>query len=259
MKPQPLNPTDQHMQVQELLLRHAAGSLTPEQYTLVRRHLEVCTECREDAALGLQLAAADPAMPPGLDPERALARLMPRLDAMPEAPREAPQGATQAASRETGAAAEQDAFRTRPAAGAAHPQRAPRPSRTAALLQGLRDALAGGGWRNWALAAQCVVIAGLAVLWQSAPQPEYRVLGSGAAATPDVVVVFKPDTSIGQVRQLLQATGARIVGGPTVTGAYLLDVDTAQASTLLAALRADPAVQLAEPLNGAAPAAGARP
>lgn len=254
-----MKPTDQHMQAQELLPWHATGDLTPEQQAALQRHLDVCTECRDDAALGLQLAAADPAMPPGLDPERALARLMPLLDTvrqetvapMPQAPEVVAAAAAGAHPAPAGG--------TRPSAGAFGPHAAPRPSRAAALLQGLRDALSGGGWRNWALAAQCAIIAGLVVLWQPAATPDYRALGSGAAAAPDVVVVFKPDTSVGQVRQLLQASGARIVGGPTVTGAYLLDVDTAQTPALLSSLRADPAVQLAEPLNGAAQGEGARP
>jgi hypothetical protein len=44
---------------------------------------------------------------------------------------------------------------------------------------------------------------------------------------------------------LLQAQGARVVAGPTETGAWLLRVDARG----LAALRAAPIVQLAEPLQ----------
>jgi anti-sigma factor RsiW len=122
-------------------------------------------------------------------------------------------------------------------------------------LSRLRAALADGGWRNWALAAQFAVIAGLAFAWmQPPPDSDYRALGSGEAAAPELIVVFKPDARLSDVQHLLRTTGGRIVDGPTVTGAYLLDVDEQQAGSLLAALRADPSVQLAEPLNP-----GARP
>lgn len=127
----------------------------------------------------------------------------------------------------------------------------------------LLDAFGGGGWRHWALAAQGVVIAVLGVLlWpvvggQSADDratPVYRALGSGAVAAPDVVVMFQPEARLADVQRVLQASGARIVDGPTVTGAYLVDVDAARMPQLLAVLRADPAVRLAEPLGaGAAP------
>lgn len=127
-------------------------------------------------------------------------------------------------------------------------------------LRRLLDSFDGGGWRNWALAAQCVVIAGLGVLlWpavggEDAAAPAYRALGNGAVAAPDVVVMFQPDARLEHVQRVLQASGARIVDGPTVTGAYLVDVDAARMPQLLAALRADPAVRLAEPLGaGAAP------
>lgn len=125
----------------------------------------------------------------------------------------------------------------------------------------LLDAFGGGGWRNWALAAQGVVIAGLGVLlWpvvggQSADEratPVYRALGSGAVAAPDVVVMFQPEARLADVQRVLQASGARIVDGPTVTGAYLVDVEAARMPQLLAVLRADPAVRLAEPLGARA-------
>lgn len=122
-------------------------------------------------------------------------------------------------------------------------------------LHRLRAAFAGGGWRNWALAAQFAVIAGLAIAWMQPPgEPAYRALGSGDAATPELIVVLKPEARAGEVQQLLRETGARIVDGPTATGAFLVDVEPQRAGPLLDALRADPSVQLAEPL-----AAGGRP
>ena len=68
------------------------------------------------------------------------------------------------------------------------------------------------------------------------------------------MVVFRPDTPEREMRRILQASGARVVDGPTATDAYLLAVPAAQAAPALARLRAERAVTLAQPL-----AAGARP
>jgi hypothetical protein len=53
------------------------------------------------------------------------------------------------------------------------------------------------------------------------------------------------------MRAALQGSGARIVDGPTVTGAYLLTVPPAQAAPALQRLRAAPAVEMAESLAAA--------
>jgi hypothetical protein len=110
-----------------------------------------------------------------------------------------------------------------------------------------------GGWMPWALAAQGVVIAGLVLQLLPNSSADYRALSNGGNAAPptpgNVVVMFHADTQLGQVQQILQAQGARVVDGPTVTGAYVLDVPDANQAQALAALKALPEVQLAEPLN----------
>lgn len=129
---------------------------------------------------------------------------------------------------------------------------APAPMQTPSLLERLRAWLDGAGWQGWALAAQCAVIAVLAVqLLPRAPATDYRALGNGATATPDVLVVFKPDARLQDVQRLMQDHHAQIVGGPTVTGAYMLDVDAGHQPQLLSALRAHPAVERAESLTAA--------
>ena len=264
MKPQPSSHEQEHLAVQELLSWHAAGTLAPDERARVARHLETCAACRGDLAFERSLIAAEPAPPPGLDADAALARLLPRLQ--PGLPprleeeagaRHAMPGATAIPS----AGPAQAAPRSEPGAVAADRARAA-PRRSATLLERLRtacEAFTGGGWRNWALAGQFAVIAGLAaLLLPGGPEtqaPAYRALGSatdGGVETADVAVMFRPDARFDQVQPLLQASGARIVDGPTVTGAYLLNVDPAQAPRLLAALRAHPAVQLAEPLGAKA-------
>jgi hypothetical protein len=68
------------------------------------------------------------------------------------------------------------------------------------------------------------------------------------AAQAALVVTFKPDTSERELRRIVRASGARIVGGPTVTDAWLLGTEEAPAP-VLARLRAEPAVTLAETLG----------
>jgi hypothetical protein len=76
----------------------------------------------------------------------------------------------------------------------------------------------------------------------------YRVLGAEAGADSIVAVTFKPDTPEHELRRIVTASGARIVGGPTVTGAWMLG--SAQAPADVAArLRTESAVTLAEPLG----------
>lgn len=231
MNPQPLSNEQEHLAVQQLLPWYAAGTLSAGEHAMVGRHLETCAACRADVALERRVIAAEPALPDGLDAEAALARLMPRLD-----------GAAQEAAP--------SAMRSQAVSAAA-------PLALRNWWRRVTDVFDGGGWRNWALAAQFAVIIGLGVSLAPAGgslDPAYRALGSGAPAAPDVVVMFQPDARLEHVQQLLQASGGRIVDGPTVAGAYLVDVDTAHRAQLLAALRADPAVRLAEPLG-----AGAKP
>jgi hypothetical protein len=68
-----------HGAVQALLPWFANETLPADEMALVRGHLRECPQCREDAAWQQRLRAAEPAMPAGLDPERALARLIPQL------------------------------------------------------------------------------------------------------------------------------------------------------------------------------------
>jgi|GEM_PF-487169 len=106
-------------------------------------------------------------------------------------------------------------------------------------------------WLRWAAAAQFVALVGLgALLLRPADEPAYRVLGSGTAASGNVVVMFQPNTSERELRRILQAQNARVVDGPTVTDAYLLSVPAASRDQALQALRAEAAVKLAEPMDG---------
>ncbi|MBV6319561.1 zf-HC2 domain-containing protein [Duganella violaceipulchra] len=214
-----------HQAVQELLPWHASGQLAPEEAQRVREHLQTCVECRRELEWERELraeAAASDAMPEGVDMERALARLMPALG-----PQE--HGGTPATLPS-------------PVAGTS----AGRVSwwRTAAANQ--------PSWLRWTMAAQWVAIIGLGALLlrpDNAAAP-YRVLGSAVSSGGNLVVIFQPDTTERELRRILQAQGARVIDGPTVTDAYLLNVPAAGRERALQSLRADPAVRLAEALDG---------
>lgn len=108
-------------------------------------------------------------------------------------------------------------------------------------------------WMPWALGLQGMAVAALLTLWLQARQdmPDYQGLAAAGSApvVADALVMFKPGTSERQLRELLRAHGAGVVAGPTETGAWLLHVDARG----LAALRAAPIVQMAEPLQPGPP------
>jgi hypothetical protein len=79
---------------------------------------------------------------------------------------------------------------------------------------------------------------------------QYRTLASeGGIANGDVVVVFDAAAPEAQMRQLLQASGARIVGGPTSANGYVLAIPPDGRARALEQLRAAKIVKLAEPLG----------
>lgn len=235
---------DTHGAVQDLLPWFANGTLAADEMALVREHLRECPQCRDDAALQQRLRAAEPGLPPGLDPERALARLMPQLG---------PQMESQLAPQMESQLALQGAAQPAMAATARPPAQPSADGRLRQLAARWRAFWFGGsGWMPWALAGQGVLIAGLAFRLLPGETSDYRALSNGGAAPPpagNVVVVFRPDAQLGQVQQILQTQGARVVDGPTVTGAYVLDVPDANQAQALTALKAYPVVQLAEPLS----------
>lgn len=133
-----------------------------------------------------------------------------------------------------------------PAAGAA-------PDMDAALARLMprieaRPRAANGAWMRWALAAQVLLIAGLGARVLMPAEPAYRLLGAQAAQA-NMMVVFRPDTSEGQLRGILQSHGASVVGGPTTTKAWLLSVPAPRLPAALAALRSESAVEMAESLH----------
>jgi anti-sigma factor RsiW len=95
-----------------------------------------------------------------------------------------------------------------------------------------------------------VIVAGATLV--SLSRPDYHALGSAPApAAANVIIIFRADATEGDVRDVLKAAGASIVGGPTAANAYLLHVAPGQRQPALAKLQSDDNVQMAEPIDGA--------
>jgi len=213
-----------HMDAQQLLPWLANGTLADPERTRVQAHLEACAECRAELSLLHTLRGAGEGGVPGCDVDGALARLMPQLDAPAVLPAPSATGNPATVPR---------TWRNRLAANDRH-------------------------WLRTGVALQFCVIVALGILLAKSPAaPEsrsgdYRVLAATPAARTGLVVSFTPDTPERELRRILHASGARVVGGPTATGVWLLETEAAPAS-VLTRLRAEPAVTLAESLGEGRP------
>jgi hypothetical protein len=211
-------PADRHQEVQRLLPWYGAGTLDEADRALVEEHLGDCAECRADLATEPALKAALASSSP--DAEDGWALLEARARRSLPAPRRARRPWT--------------------AAG----RRLMRPERI-----------------KWVVAAQfaAIVVLGTAAVLPTAQAPAprqgaYRTLGDAPAARAgNVLAMFRPDASVDAMRHSLESRGARLVDGPTPAGAYLLAVPGGEGGRALAALRTDPIVTMAEPIEQAPP------
>jgi hypothetical protein len=94
-----------------------------------------------------------------------------------------------------------------------------------------------------------ILVLGLVVSQPAPEQGLYHGLGARQAAAGNIVVSFDPSTPERELRRILQASGARLVDGPTTGDAYVLAVAPDEAGPALQRLRAEPAVTLAEALT----------
>jgi anti-sigma factor RsiW len=208
-----------HDETERLLPWFVNGTLADDELANVQQHLAQCARCQQEVETLRQLQAVC-VHESGTDGSVAIVPAFARL-------------------------------RTRIASATAH---APR-SRWSGVLGGWWQA---APWLRAAIAAQFGVIVLLGVWLIATPPPAgYRTLGdAGAAAsapgTGQLVVMFDPHIDEAQLRRLLQASGARIVDGPTAAGAYVLAVPAARIATVRDALRAAPGVVLVETLEPAA-------
>jgi anti-sigma factor RsiW len=222
-----MSEADRHRHVAELVPWYVNGTLADGERDAVTAHLDGCRSCREEVARCQTLAAAvrsapDTARAPGAD---RLERLLASIELLEPTD------------------VRRTAWRARWRAG----------------VEWLRDLfqLTPGPVR-WGLAVQAallVLVVGLAV-WPTASSPRapYRTLaddrdkGVGQAL---VHVVFAEDISEREMRTLLGRVQGRIVDGPSDVGLYTVAVGAstpAQVMPMVAILRGDPKVRLAEPV-----------
>ena len=142
------------------------------------------------------------------------------------------------------------------------------PARPALLgaLEGRLPPAGDSSWRflkrrlssSWGKAAQAAVAAAAAVALVLAVAPTeqdsgFRLLGSDAPAQQgNALVMFAPETPERDLRAALEQAGARLVDGPTASGAYIVQVPAQRRAQALEGLRDLPQVVLAEPIDAAA-------
>lgn len=211
--PDPINAAENpHKQAEELLPWYATGQLEPDEFALVDNHLASCAHCRRQLAGERRMV-------------EQFAALSPEVDAGWERLRQRIQPARPARRR---------GWREKAAAD------------FAALWHGFsRPQVAAFAFAQLAF----VVVAGSILL--SLSRPSYHALGSAPAPrSANVIAMFRGDTTEAQMRSLLRANGATLMGGPTSTDAYLLRVPAAARASVLVKLRGDRHVLLAQPIDG---------
>ena len=203
---------DRHYEAQLLLPWYATGQIDRADRAVVEAHLAECESCRAELAV-----------------EHSLRREL-----------------ESAAESGPGWAALAGRLRSPSAPPAAPPRRRP----WASLVGAARRPTV----LRWTVAAQFVLLVALGALIL-APQPrsaDYRTLGEAPTSRgANAIAIFRPETRESELRALLDANQARLVGGPTAAGAYLLDVPGGETGEPLAKLRRDPHVTMAESIDPA--------
>lgn len=213
-----------HRQTWDLIPWILNGTASAADREAVEAHLRDCAECREELQFQRSVQAAVAAQPQ-LRAEDDWARLQARLDdaAVPESPQPMPDGRRRAGF-----------------------------------------AFARSRWMG-ALAAAVVLealgIGALGMALWSSQRPGraavYQTLAASppAAGSPTIRMVLAPTMRIGELQQLLHATGLQVVGGPTGMGVWSLAPSgipsRAATDAEVRALRANAAVRFAEAVGSA--------
>jgi anti-sigma factor RsiW len=236
---------DEHVAVQSLLPWYVTGRLDAAEAAQVDAHLPHCEACRAELAAERQWQRLQPAAVAQVDVEAGWSAMLERLghtEDEHEAVRERARGID-------------------PARGARGRLRAPRGWTSAGPL--LR-----WGWTAPSLLAAGLLVAfGLqpgmtddvrrgtatgtvtATAGPDAAAPAYRALAAPASPTAAALVRFRAGATEAEVRAALRRCEARVVDGPTATDAWVVALPRDHYAQALAALRAQPAVTLAEALE----------
>lgn len=105
-----------------------------------------------------------------------------------------------------------------------------------------------------ALAAAQVAFVALAAAFLPSLAPSYVTLGDrpAASSSPNVIILFRPEATEADMRDILRSSGAQLVGGPTAADAYLLTVPPKARPIALAKLQSNDDVIMAEAIDGPA-------
>lgn len=204
------------------------GSLPADAEPALREHVATCPECRED--YGEQLRVRDAMQAEGplvFAAESSYQKLLARMQ-KPEAARELP-----------AEVAEPDLSAT------LHPYRraqtAVRWLAAAAIVQAFAIGIGGWMWHSSRATSDApyMTLTSVAPSYQSGPRAR---------------VLFRTDLSVGSLQTLLQGAGAHIIDGPADGDVYTLGFAPPPSSPAalekrIAALRANPAVLFAEPVQ----------
>ena len=213
---------DPHVQTQHLLPWYVTGALQGQELALVEAHLAECAECRQDAEIERTLARQVRALP--IDVDRVWAALRARIEGGQSAQGKTGRGKTTSGKTTSGKTT---------------------PNKASLLARKIPIA--------WAIAAQAATLAILVPLMTLAPprpQRLYRTLGSAPAGSGDLVVMLELGSSAASLRTILMRDEARLVDGPTSVDAYVLQARPGLRAAVLARLRSDSGVSLAEPIDG---------
>ena len=218
----------EHQAVQLLLPWHGNAMLSASEAARVEAHVSGCARCQADLAWQARLRLAS-------------------------ASASASSGAAPAQSPPAGFDRRWMALRAK--LGVDEPASRPAPDRLDAPSHRPSRRGLSFGW-SFVLAAQAGLIVSLvlAVSWPllSARVEPYRGLGAGtSSAAANAIIVFRADATEAQIRAALRTGDARLVGGPTVSDAYLLHLRTTDQATLTR-LRTQPGVVRLESLEAEA-------
>ena len=110
-----------------------------------------------------------------------------------------------------------------------------------------------GGRFGWLLAAQAALLAAFAYTLVSArDEALYHTLGSPTdREAANVIAIFRPNATEAELRGMLSGNEARIVDGPTASGAFALRVPEARRDEIVGRLQQHDAVALAQPIDAA--------
>ena len=202
-----------HEQAEELLPWYATGQLDPDDSAIVESHLASCAHCRRQLGIERRMVEEFASFTPEI--EMGWERLRQRIQ-----PNRRPQ--------------RRESWWDKAALDAASLwQRFKRPQVAAFAFAQLAF----------------ILVAGAVLL--SLSQPSYHALGSAPPpVSANLIAMFRADTTEHEMSKLLRDNGAALVGGPTSTDAYLLRVPGERRPAVLAKLRSDRHVLMAQPIDG---------